>query len=199
MEARLLGSPCHAGHTAGCHHGTFSSPLCLCMCCCCSIQLCGRTPPCPIITSVALIGSSAHRQFCFPGESRTRTAWTRSEVRGGRRGHFGSPSVTGNGAPRTRRGETGGASRSFMVFVLFIKLLGFKRRKREISQARRSFVLNPDFYFFFFALIWQISLPDRPTPGCLSSPALPSLPCCFRAYSPPSHPLYGLLSNLLFS
>lgn len=84
--------------------------------------------------------------------------------------------VPGSGAPRTRRGETGGASRSFRVLALFFPLFAaiqvfFKdlmRGESERSQARRSFCPPPR---FFGALIWQIGLPDSQT----VSPPLPLL------------------------
>lgn len=130
VEVRLLGSPCHAGHTAGCHHGTFSSLLWLCLCCCCSIQLCGHTAPSCPITCVALIGPSAGLfglfwVFFFTGRAGRAPDGQGSEARRGAAdgATLAFPSLRENGAPRTRRGETGGASRSFGVIVLFFSLL----------------------------------------------------------------------------
>lgn len=170
VEVRLLGSPCHAGHTAGCHHGTFSSLLWLCVCRCCSIQLCGHTAPSCPISSVALIGSSAR---FFSG-----TAGRAPDGHGARRGEGRQTGplwlsfVTGNGAPRTRRGETGGASRSFRVICLLFlccdwSLLYLIRGEGEISQARRSFVRRPDFWSFNLA-----NWPPRQTDSQTASPPL---------------------------
>lgn len=124
LDVWLLGSPCHAGHTAGCHHGTFSSLLWRCVCGCCSIQLCGHAAPsCPIGSAARIIGRLTGLGGFFSGESRKRTGWTGSEARRGegrQTGPLWLSIVTGNGAPRTRRGETGGASSPFSVFVLFL-------------------------------------------------------------------------------
>lgn len=116
--------------------------------------------------------------FFLCGESGTRTGWTWSEARRGAAdgGPLWLSIVPGSGAPRTRRGETGGASRSFRVLALFFPLFAaiqvfFKdlmRGESERSQARRSFCPPPR---FFGALIWQIGLPDSQT----VSPPLPLL------------------------
>lgn len=69
LDVWLLGSPCHAGHTAGCHHGTFSSLLWRCVCGCCSIQLCGHAAPsCPIGSAARIIGRLTGLGIFFGGE-----------------------------------------------------------------------------------------------------------------------------------
>lgn len=59
--------------------------------------------------------------FFLCGESGTRTGWTWSEARRGAAdgGPLWLSIVPGSGAPRTRRGETGGASRSFRGLALY--------------------------------------------------------------------------------
>lgn len=83
-------------------------------CCCCCIQLCGDTAPLCPVSSIPPTGSVIKR---FIREYCGRALDVRGrQARGGRRGPLLLSIVTGNGAPRTRRG--GGASRSFWVFVL---------------------------------------------------------------------------------
>lgn len=96
--------------------------------------------------------------------------------------------VTGNGAPRTRGGETGGATSPFIVIVLIIPLLGFKQNLWEtrVSSARRSFFSRCDFLRFNL-VNWPPRQPDPPL-SFFST----------RTHTPPSQPLYGPLPNLLF-
>lgn len=112
VEARLL-SPCHAGHMhCWLPPWHLLSPALFMCCCCCCIQLCGHTTP--------FNPHQMHRSggytvvFLVRG---TRTGWQRGEDRGLQTGPLWLR-YTGKGAPRTRGGETGGASRSFGVIFL---------------------------------------------------------------------------------
>lgn len=166
LDVWLLGSPCHAGHTAGCHHGTFSSLLWRCVCGCCSIQLCGHAAPsCPIGSAARIIGRLTGLGVFFRGRAGRALdgqAARRGEARGGRRGHFGSPSLRetelqGHGEERQGAHPVRSVCLSFFcviqVFLIeFEEEWGFPKRDGALSVAQ-----------IFGALIWQIGLPDRPT------------------------------------
>lgn len=107
------------------------------------------------------------------------------EARGGKRGHFCSPSLRetelqGHGEAGAHPGRFGG-----LFFFLFFSLCSyscvlisileegrFPRRDRDLSAAQ-----------IFGALIWQIGFPDRLTARSSLLPALPPPPRCFRPHS----------------
>lgn len=112
--------------TAGCHHGTFSLRLSLCAAA--AVSSCADTLH--RLTPIRCSDRGGYTVvFLVRG---TRTRWQRGEDRGLQTGPLWLR-YTGKGAPRTRGGETGGASRSFGVIFLHCCDLECKIRGRFIS------------------------------------------------------------------
>lgn len=176
------GSPCHAGHAAGCHHGTFSS-----LCCCCSIQLCGLSAPFCITGSAAQLGP-------WLGFTGVLFGMERGEARGGGRGHFGSSSsreteLQGHG--ERRQGRIQVVSGVFFHLnsdeTLFYTVL---RNKHGIFRAALSPPPAPQNFRSFNLVNW----PPRQTDSQTATPPSPSPfhPLSSRPLSPPSQPLCSL-------
>lgn len=136
----VLVSPCHAGHAAGCHHGTYSSGAVSA-----AGSSCAEAKRSGPVSSAAPLASEVGWQIFLWGISRMRSGRTWSEARDGKRGQT-LHRREGSGTPRTRGG--GGSSRSFTIFIIIQKCLcNYNERN---SQVRRIFVRLPD----FVALIW---------------------------------------------
>lgn len=178
QETRFLGSPCHAGHAAGCHYGTSSSPLWRRVCGCCSIQLC--TVMAPVRSGARIVG----RLTGFICGRRGGAAGAPD----GRTGPLWLSIVTGN--ELQGHGEERQGARVF-VWVGFASFSAESEEKWGFPKRDGAFVRRS--HFWSFNLVnWPPRQTDAPP---TTTPPRPLLLLVARAHSPPSQPLYGLLSN----
>lgn len=188
LRPSVLGSPCHAGHTAGCHHGTFPSLLWLC---CCSLQLCGHAPPSP--SPSLLLHWSVH--FLFLAGTHRMDRERRGEAEGRQTGgHFGFPPLREaelQGHGEERQGGGGHPGRSGWCFCLF-------------SFLSLLCLIRADFPGAALLVFWGFNLPNWPPrqtdSHTASPPLLPRLLLAVFGHTLRHHSLCvdGLMLNLLF-
>lgn len=142
----------------------------------------------PPIRSAALIIGRLTGVFFFP-RGRADAHWMDRERGEARRGSADGPLwlsiVTGNGAPRTRRGEAGGASSPFSVFVRFyypsalIQVLFFIEYEEKRRFPKRDGALS------VAQIFWELYLANWPPRQTVPPPTTTTLapPCCLGTLS----------------